>query len=213
MSSLHSRSTATDVITLRANIARAAMPMPGMPVSSPPLPVYVLGDFNARHETWEPTAAEQKDACSLGRIVHRQLVAPQATRAWGRGRARETQLTLLNTMFTTSRYTPTREETGSVIDLALTTHPHTVSAMHVVSDAGIGSDHWPIMISIPRISPNAQGAIPMRRVRPSEDSIANQGSGARPPSPSDMENKYNEELYAQHVPSPSPHARPSPSCE
>ncbi len=146
------KTTTQDVITLKNNITRAALPMPGSPVPSPPLAVYVLGDFNARHVSWEQNHADQKVRCNIGINVHRQLVAPHATRE--RGNRRDVPLTLINTMFTTSRYVPTRDQTGSVIDLALTTHPHTVGAMHVMSDSMLGSDHWPIMISIPRSHPS-----------------------------------------------------------
>jgi ribonuclease HI len=140
--------------------------------------VYVLGDFNARHKKWELDHADQKERCSRGHHVHTQLLVPHTARTRVRGRRRDVPLTLINTMFTTSRHVPTREQTGSVIDLALTTHPHTVGAMHVMSDSMLGSDHWPVMISIPRISPVMRDAIP----RP-----------VRVVSPPDFERKYDDD--------------------
>ena len=59
-------------------------------------------------------------------------------------------------MFTTSRHVPTREESETVIDLALTSHPSTVEGMYVMSDAGLGSDHWPILITLSDSYPNMQ---------------------------------------------------------
>jgi ribonuclease HI/exonuclease III len=213
-----SRTTQAHVLTLRHNITRAARPpaaVDGAP-TSPPLPVYVLGDFNARHEAWDVTCADDPEASTLGRIVHRHFVATRAAANSRHIRARRAMpLAIINTMFTTSRDIPTRESAGTVVDLAFTTHPHTIESMHVMHDSQLGSDHWPITISIPTIPPIKQGALPPRHIAACLEQ-GTRGLGrrdARPPSP-DMEHKYDEadEKHGPHhyPPPPFPSARPAP---
>jgi hypothetical protein len=111
---------------------------------SPPMPVFILGDFNARHKTWDPTIARTKQPYTMGKWVYKRLVGPTA-QPLCRSLPR---LTLLNNQYTTSRHVPTRPDANTVIDLAMTTHPQMVDSMHVISDAVIGSDHLPIVLCL-----------------------------------------------------------------
>lgn len=144
---LHSENKEEDVAALANNIATATLPLPGAPAMSLPLPVFVLGDFNAKHKTWDPTASDSKQSCSKGNAVNKRLLSKHTATRLCR---RLPPLTLINNMFTTSYMIPTREESGAVIDLAITSHPNLVEGMHVLSDTTIGSDHWPIAITLKR---------------------------------------------------------------
>ena len=49
-----------DIAALANNIALATTPLDSSPLASPSLPVFVLGDFNARHYAWDPFIADMK---------------------------------------------------------------------------------------------------------------------------------------------------------
>ena len=183
---LHSASKEEDVTALAHNVALAAEPLPGSPAMSISLPVFVLGDFNSRHKSWDPHISDSKQACAKGGWVNKRLVT---TRTATRLCRRLPPLTLINNMFTTSRMIPTREESGTVIDLAMTSKPNMVEGMHVLSDTTIGSDHWPIAITIKNnhISPHIQ--IPLHVSTHTQ--------------PVDMEHKYDE-LDEKHGDTPPP---------
>lgn len=176
---LHSASKEEDVTALASNIALASQPLPGSPLMSPSLPVFVFGDFNARHKSWDPHIADAKHPCMKGRWVSKRLITTSTATRMCR---RLPPLTLINNMFTTSRMVPTREESGTVIDLAMTSHPNMVEGMYILSDAAMGSDHWPIAITLKQnhIAPHMTYAIP-------------HAPSHIPYDPADFENKYNEQ--------------------
>ena len=147
---------------------RFACPVP------PPIPVFILGDFNARHKTWDPSIETHKTEVLMGTRVNKRLVGPTA-HTLCRGLPK---LTLLNNRLPRHRI-PTRAESGTVIDLAMTSHPHGES-MHVMFDSVLGSDHWPITLSISNTAPVYEPV----RSEPDRGHIN--------PSPVDMENKYDE---------------------
>jgi exonuclease III len=178
---LHSACKQRDVDALASNIARASQPLAGSPALSPPIPVYVLGDFNARHTSWDSTIHDAASKCMKGKWVHKKLLT-QPTRS---AHTEQIPLTLINNMFTTSRHVPTREESETVIDLALTSHPNTVEGMYVMSNSGVGSDHWPILITISNTYPNIQEPVHVSQVQDL-----------------DIESKYDESDLKQGIPPP-----------
>jgi exonuclease III len=136
--------TMKDISSIANHISQAAQPLAGC---SAPAPVVVLGDFNARHPSWDRQAQIVNTKNNKGPMVHKHLIAPTA-------QALHTslpRLTLLNTHFTTSHHVPTHSDntSQSVIDLALCTSHHTpiISNMDVLDNTMIGSDHSPIMLT------------------------------------------------------------------
>ena len=185
---LHSKCEAIDVDALACNITLASQPLAGSPAMSPPTPVYVLGDFNARHVTWDQAMENSRTKCRKGKWVHDKFIAKPTG-------ASPFPLTLINNMFTTTRFTPTRDESETVIDLAFTSHPQTVEGMYVLSNAGLGSDHWPILVTLSNTYPIMQ-----EPVHASQDQDV------------DMESKYDmkvdESDLKQGIPPPiEPYAR------
>ena len=142
---LDGKCTEQDVKALATNIARASQPLPGSPVSSIPLPLFILGDFNARHKSWDPQIQDTTNQNNAGKWVNKRIVTHRTARSLC---AKIPPLTLINNMFTNTRMQPTRDETGSVIDLALTSHVNMIESMHILTDSLIGSDHFPISITI-----------------------------------------------------------------
>ena len=146
---LHDQSTEKDVATLAKNIARASHPLPGSPPGSIPLPLFILGDFNARHKLWDPHIDDTKTPNNrFGNWIHKRLVIHNTARTLC---ARLPPLTLINNMFTTTHKAITREESGSVIDLALTSHANMIQSMHVMSNTNMGSDHFPLALTLKEI--------------------------------------------------------------
>ena len=173
---LHQKCKEIDVAALASNIAFASRPLAGSPAMSPHIPVYVLGDLNARHGSWDPSIKDARTLCSKGKWVHKHLIASTAQTLC----RTLPPLTLVNNMFTTSRHIPTREETGTVIDIAMTSHPHTIESMHVLSDSGLGSDHWPISITLSNSLSRGRESVPIPQQLD------------RSPSPVNMEGKYDD---------------------
>ena len=174
---LHSACRREDVDALATNIALASQPLAGSPPLSPPIPVYVLGDFNARHRSWDPDINDSASKCMKGKWVQQKLLTHTANTT----NTTPLQLTLINNMFTTSRHIPTREESETVIDLALTSHPRTVEGMYVMANAGLGSDHWPILVTLSNSYPLMQEPV-------------------YAPQEVDMERKYDETDLKQGIP-------------
>ena len=105
------------------------------------LPVFLIGDFNSRHPTWDRDM--QRAPQGLDKWVRQHIIPP----------ARHAPLTLLNTQFHQSRKHHTHVNTSyphaeSVLDLAVTSHPDMVCDMRVITESMISSDHLPITISL-----------------------------------------------------------------
>lgn len=113
-------------------------------------PVVLVGDFNARHPTWDPsvggdsniTAGRRLRTCLMDVHVggHDNDVYPFP-------------LTLLNTVHVPFQATHVAYDGDTVIDLAFTSHPRMVSNMEILGEmengyARIASDHFPIRITI-----------------------------------------------------------------
>lgn len=105
------------------------------------LPVFLVGDFNSRHPSWD-------------RDMHR---TPQGLDKWVRQHiiphTLHAPLRLLNIKFHQSRKHHTHVNTShpyaeSVIDLAITSHPDMVCDMRVITESRIVSDHLPITITL-----------------------------------------------------------------
>ena len=147
---LDSKCSQQDVKALARNIALASQPLPGSPAMSTPLPVFILGDFNARHKSWDPHIEDANQVNQPGKWVNQHIITYNTAR---KHCAKIPTLTLINNMFTNTYKIPTREESGSVIDLALTSHINMVEGMHVMSDPRSvisSSDHYPIAITLKR---------------------------------------------------------------
>ena len=136
---MHNTSNKADFKALTRSVSLASHPLPSSPPSYPPLPVCLVGDFNARHRSWDSQCQDSGYTSQQGKWLHAQLTSPTA----------QPRLTLLNTHFPSSCMIPTHTDrrTDSVIDLALTTHAHMVSRMDVLTHEVIGSDHFPIMLT------------------------------------------------------------------
>lgn len=145
---LHAECQQVDIKTLATSTARAAegpfcspsSPAPFPP--SPPLPVFLVGDFNARHMSWDKQL-KHEDSCGTWLVNHftsstAQTHTPTLPR-----------ITLLNTFFENTRFAPTHmnADDDTVIDLAFTSHPNMIKSMHVVTNEIIGSDHFPLMLT------------------------------------------------------------------
>lgn len=139
------QTTEDDVIALTHAITN--MPFPTIPLSThlTRTPVFLLGDFNSRHPIWDNNVTSP--TTQLDKWIHQHLLTPTALTQ----HIHMPTLTLLNTRFTSSKYHHTHVNTShyleSVLDLAMSSHPHMVSSMHVLSDSGIQSDHYPITIT------------------------------------------------------------------
>ena len=134
-----------DVHALAECMPQAQRP-PWLAVSCPPLPIFLVGDFNARHPSWDPLVRDSITPPVTGRWIHKHLIAPTAHTL----HPTLPRLTLINTCFTTSRYiaTHTSPDGDTVIDLALTSHAQLVSCMDVLTGDVIASDHFPIMLTL-----------------------------------------------------------------
>ena len=144
---LHASCQEIDIATLAKSTATAAAgPLRSFPspvLFSPPslLPVFLVGDFNARHMSWDKQL-KKEDSCGTWLVDHlisraAQIYTPTLPR-----------ITLLNTHFTKTRFAPTHinADDDTVIDLALTSHPDMIKSMRVMTEGGdtIGSDHYPL---------------------------------------------------------------------
>ena len=151
---LDNKCSLQDVKSLARNIAIATQPLPGSPAMSIPLPVFVLGDFNARHRSWDPHIEDANQVDYTGKWINQHILTYNTAR---RNCTRIPPLTLINSMFTTTHKVPTRDASGSVIDLAFTSHRNMVESMHIMSDprSAIGSsDHYPIAVTLKRSDTN-----------------------------------------------------------
>ena len=169
------------------NITLAASPLDMMPLLSPPPPVFVVGDFNARHVSWDPFLRDVAHGNHSGKLIHRHLLAPTAQAI----HPTLPRLTLLNTHFTTSRHvtTHTSNDTDSVIDLAMCTtqHVNMVRDVHVLTEAHTASDHFPLMLSFH--PPAVMNRIPVRIPSPPPPSS---------PAPSPRLGMSEEELESKY---------------
>ena len=140
---MHDQMIESDVAALAEHIALASLPLP-MSVSTP---VFLLGDFNTHHLSWDPQSRNlSAPALHKGKWMHKHLLAPTARML----HPTLPKLTLINTMFKNTKFVPTHSSitSDSVLDLAFTSHPHMVTHMNILTDEEIGSDHYPIMIQI-----------------------------------------------------------------
>jgi exonuclease III len=112
------------------------------------LPIFLLGDFNARHPRWSEGDSTRNGRGSWvnAHLLNQHDVDDHTHAA----------LQLLNTRFSNTRRVPTHVSTSithgrgsdSVLDLAMTSHPNMVSSMHILTDEFIRSDHMPIMLTL-----------------------------------------------------------------
>ena len=96
------------------------------------LPVFFVGDFNSRHESWctrtEPAGTRLFDYCNSNSLfVMNPILAPRR---------------------------PTRPSTiaphlSSTIDLLITSHPHFISALQPSGSVRLSSDHLPLVFGGP----------------------------------------------------------------
>ena len=141
---LHHELIEDDVHALAECVSQAQRPA-WLAVSCPPLPMFLVGDFNARHAVWDPSVPDSVTPPVTGRWVHKHLLAGGAHVL----HPSMPPLTLLNTCYTRSRHvaTHTSPDGDTVIDLALASHPSLVSCMDVLTGEVIASDHFPIMLT------------------------------------------------------------------
>ena len=121
-------------------------------------PVFLIGDFNSRHPSWDITP--HRTPQGLDKWVHQHLVP----------NTRGAPLTLLNTRFHNSRKQYTHINTShpyleSVIDLAISTHPELVCDMQVIPGCKITSDHLPITITLHTNTPPSNNTQQSSRTR------------------------------------------------
>ena len=142
---LHSELIEDDVRKLAEGVSQAQRPS-WLAASSPPLPIFLIGDFSARHPSWDSLVQDSVTPPVTGRWVNTHLIAPTAQAI----HPTLPRLTLLNTCFTSSRYaaTHTDPDGDSTIDLALTSHVQLVSCMDVLTGEMIGSDHFPLLVTL-----------------------------------------------------------------
>ena len=101
------------------------------------LPVLIIGDWNAHHTSWKPTAPGGRDRTdAAGKKLNDYIC--------------DNHLTVLNNMYDGSRYKPThkgRYNDGTVIDLAIT-NDMSIFYNCITDDTSIHltSDHYPITI-------------------------------------------------------------------
>lgn len=143
-------STEDDIIQLSRCARDASLPVSCSPSDSSnintPLPVFLLGDFNARHPSWSEADATAHNGRGNWVNTHLLTQHPHDT---------HTPLTLLNMHFPNTRRVATHISTSithvrggdSVLDLAMTSSPDMVSRMDVLTDEFIRSDHMPIMLT------------------------------------------------------------------
>lgn len=172
-----------DVAAFAKHAAIACRPLPSSPVSSPPLPLFIVGDLNARHMSWDPLCLHGVSTPTNGNWVHKHLIAPTAQTL----HPLLPRLTVANTHFTNTRNvaTHTSYDGDSVIDLALTSHPQMLSRMDVLTQQVIGSDHLPILITFSRSS---SPPVPSHVAQP-----APVLDPAPPPSDEEVERKYDRD--------------------
>ena len=142
---LHSELIEDDVRKLAEGVSQAQRP-PWLAVSCVPLPVFLIGDFNARHQDWDAGVRDSITPPVKGRWVNTHLLAPTAQAI----HPSLPRLTLLNTCFTSTRYvvTHTDPDGDTTIDLAITSHAHLVSGMDVLTGEMVGSDHFPLIVTL-----------------------------------------------------------------
>ena len=132
-------------------IANASLPLDTSPLTAARLPVFVVGDFNARHSSWDPSM-DFKTTEPRGEWVHKNFSAPTAQAL----HPRLPRLTLLNNHFTNTRQVATHysEDNDTVIDLALCTshHVNMLHDMNVLTGATIATDHFPLLLSFRSVS-------------------------------------------------------------
>ena len=135
--------TESDVTALTQCASLASAPLPTSPPDSPALPVFLVGDFNSRHQHWDGDAPTRPAPQALNKWIYQHLISPTS---------RKIKLTLINNMFPQSRKQYTHINTShymeSVIDLAMTTHPSLVEGMYVSHEPYTQSDHFPITITL-----------------------------------------------------------------
>ena len=145
--SISHASNEDDIVALARCTHDASLPISCFPaVDVDALPVFLLGDFNARHPRWSEEDASAHN--SRGNWVNTHLLSSNIHS--------HVPLTLLNMYFPNTRRTPTHISTSitharggdSVLDLAMTSHPDMVSNMDILTDEFIRSDHMPIMLSL-----------------------------------------------------------------
>jgi exonuclease III len=102
-------------------------------------PIIAMGDFNARHITWDPDIeyTANPNGRFLQDCIRESLINPNIP-----------TLHLLNNIFCKLKATHTSYESDSVIDLALTMTPSLVQHMEVLYETYISSDHYPIRVSL-----------------------------------------------------------------
>ncbi len=161
---LHHELIQDDVRAFADCVSQAQRPA-WLGVSCPSLPIFLVGDFNARHVTWDPSVIDSVTPPVTGRWVHKHLLSGDAHAL----HPNVPRLTLLNTCYTRSRHvmTHTSPDGDTVIDLALTSHPALVSCMDVLTGEVIASDHFPIMLTF--CAPSAVPVPPPPLVMPDPD--------------------------------------------
>jgi hypothetical protein len=103
--------------------------------SHPNYPCIIVGDFNSRHKYWDSTSN------SLGPSIYHNFILNDNYHFM-------CPFTLINKHFNNNSTLPTRPASNSVIDLAFTSAPASISAFHVLSDCYLLSDHYPIQIDL-----------------------------------------------------------------
>lgn len=142
---LHASCQESDIKALAQATATAAEG-PRVSASSPPLsspcPVFLVGDFNARHMSWDQRLT---GVDAVGNYIQERFISHIAQTHT----STLPRMTLLNTHFDNTRFAPTHmnADVDTVIDLALTSHPHMVKSLSVMSDEIISSDHYPLMLT------------------------------------------------------------------
>jgi hypothetical protein len=189
-----------DVAAFAKHAAMACRPLPSSPASSSPLPLFIVGDLNARHISWDPLCMHGVSTPTNGNWVYKHLIAPTAQALHSLPR-----LTIANIYFTNTRNvtTHTSNDGDSVIDLAFTSHPHMLSGMDVLTQQVIGSDHLPFMLTFHRPS---NPFVPVSSPVP----VSILHVGRHPPSDEEVERKYDSDNDSKHVNDGMP-AIPPPS--
>ena len=144
-----SHSSNEDDIAALADCARQAA-QPLSPADPCTLPVFLVGDFNARHVDWEGQEEHvaRHGAGGRGNWLCTHLLASSCAGA-------APLFTLLNTRFRNTNRVPTHTSTtphrsgDSVLDLAMASpaYVHMVSRMDILADEYIRSDHMPILLT------------------------------------------------------------------